>query len=367
MHEAFEHREDIQKLFEVMRNACKCQSSSQREIGLKLQVHRSRDDDVLDLDFQMIFFHSQDVIYELSAKIEKTASEEPRKKKVRIATSDKTSDQQAMKPNQKMKLLEDICKEITLAHSCKCYLQLVVDKHEKVYCRSKQVPHALSQTTSQQLASLTEIMSELKVYDHKRWLHREKSILAIILAYSMLQLHNSPWSQSQWRSDNITFINTCSTRATQDNRDLHYQLRQPYTRAQVNAMAHPGSGPALACPLPPSQPPRRNAHLHALGVVLLELYLNRSIREDVLARGSNDYRSIAQDLLEEHADDMMMTPEYLKAIRFCLSPHPNPFSGSFSFDDKGFREIYYMEVIAMVEENLMSRFEVGENLWSVES
>lgn len=70
---------------------------------------------------------------------------------------------------------------------------------------------------------------------------------------------------------------------------------------------------------------------------------------------------MAIDLLEEHADDMTMTLEYTRATRFCLSPHPNPFSGSFSFEDQGFREIFYNEVIVNLENNLMARFEVADN------
>ena len=94
--------------------------------------------------------------------------------------------------------------------------------------------------------------------------------------------------------------------------------------------------------------------------VLLELYLNRSIEPDVQSQvatyGSADYRGVAIDLLEDHSDDMAMTAEYNRATRFCLSPHPNPFSGSFSFEDQGFREIFYNEVIVNLEDNLRARF-----------
>jgi hypothetical protein len=99
-------------------------------------------------------------------------------------------------------------------------------------------------------------------------------------------------------------------------------------------------------------------------VVLLELYLNRPIEPDVANQiatyGSADYRGIAIDLLEEHSDDLAMTAEYNRATRFCLSPHLNPYSGSFSFEDQGFREIFYNEVIVNLEDNFKARFEVGE-------
>ncbi|KIW90851.1 uncharacterized protein Z519_08634 [Cladophialophora bantiana CBS 173.52] len=213
-------------------------------------------------------------------------------------------DEEASRP-----LLHDLCLETRLAQQGKARLHPVVDE------KGQMITTGQSDTVADKDRMLFAMRDyvEFKLYDHKRWLQREKTILAVILAYSLLQLHESSWWQSLWNPQS----------------------------------------PAL----------RRNAHLHALGVVLLELYLNRSTKEVVDAPGGIDYRGVAQDLLEEHSDDINMTTEYIRAVRFCLSPHPNPYSGSFSFEDEGFREIFYSEVISMLEDNLVSRFEADNSIW----
>ena len=194
-------------------------------------------------------------------------------------------------------------------------------------------------------------MSRLQIYESKRWLHREKSILAVTLAYSLIRLHESPWLQNQWNSDNINFVDEKKSGQVVER----FQLRRPFTRSKVKPVLAEASCPTSSteCSAPngtraaningprPRRAVHRNAHLHALGVVLIELYLNRSIEPDVASHaatyGAADYKSVAIDLLEEHSDDMAMTAEYNRATRFCLSPHPNPYSGSFSFEDQGFR------------------------------
>ena len=111
----------------------------------------------------------------------------------------------------------------------------------------------------------------------------------------------------------------------------------------------------------------RNNCLIALGVILLELYLNRSIHEDDKDNNgalSHEIRYMAIDLLEENADNITMTLEYYRAIQFCLFPTPDPHSRQVSLDDAGFRELYYKEVIVPLEENLSSRFEITDKIWA---
>jgi hypothetical protein len=357
-HTTFQQREDAHRLFEVLRKACKCNSVQPRDVGLRLQVPSRRGHASLESKFQLLLFDSQHTICALSARMSKAKEAEPPKKKARIQFSVSTPNTTTNLQTNSMKILGDICNEAKLAQATKCGLYLYVDDKEEVYSEPSgpDLPPAID---CQQLLSLTDVMSKLKLYDHKKWLHREKSILAVTLAYSMLQLHESPWLQGQWNSNSISFVDESNTCNCINER---FKLRRPFTRSQVQTIQNASSNSSTST-LTPSKPARRNAHLHALGVVLLELYLNRSIELDVQASGTSDYRGIAQDLLEEHADDITMSPEYHRAVSFCLSPKPNPYSGSFSFEDRGFREIFYSEVIGMLEENLMARFEVEEGIW----
>jgi len=351
-HATFELRDDAEKLYKVMCKACSCQPLRQREVGLGLAVHHQDGATKSDLCFQLLLFDSNDSVCSMFVKMVKPSEAcEPAKKKVRFSTSTSHGN-----PCDKMKKLQDICKESQLAQKSKAHLQLVVDEKGEVYTTQRGRLNTSPETDSVQ--SLCEVMSNFQLYDHKRWLHREKAILAVILAYSLLQLHESSWWQSLWNSRSISFLSLNFPKLTTcHSPDQRIKLRRPFTRSMVEAGLSPSPPPS------PSQPTRKNAHLHALGIVLLELYLNRSIKDDVDAQGGSDYRGVAHDLLEEHSDDINMTAEYARAVRFCLSPHPNPYSGSFSFEDKGFREIFYSEVISMLEDNLKSRFEVNDSIW----
>ena len=236
-------------------------------------------------------------------------------------------------------------------------LQITVNEKGELYRSHTTLPPTSTKDGRDPVISLCDAMARLEPYNHKRWLHKEKAILAVILSYSLLQLHNSSWLQQIWDSESIGFLGLGQGTTLCTSPDTRYKLRRPYTRS--------GSVDSLSPSAPSSQTNtiRRNAHLHALGIVLLELYLNRSVRQGVDGTATFDDRSVAQDLLEEHSDDITMTAEYLRAIRFCLCPHPNPYSGSFSFEDRGFREVFHREVIAMLEDHLSSQFEVNDSIW----
>ena len=357
-HETFELRDATEQLYRIMCKACNCQPSKSRDVSLGLRVHAHRLGEGPEPCFHMLLFDANHKACELSARIAKGGTPTPSKKKVRL---DIPSDALKSSKCQKMKKLIDICKERNLVQQNKGRLQLLVDEKGEVYTVHES-PRTQMPPEGDQVLSLCDLMSTLQLYDRKTWLHREKAILAVILSYSLLQLHESSWLQSQWNSESITFLDLgLGDLISSRSPDQRVRLRQPYTRSIASSSSNSTSSHTGT-----RQPKRRNAHIHALGVVLLELYLNRSIEEDVAAQGGSDYRSVAQDLLEEHSDDFTMKPEYLCAVRFCLSPHPNPYTGSFSFEDEGFREIFYVEVISRLEDNLMANFGINDSFWQNE-
>ncbi|KIW64198.1 hypothetical protein PV04_09151 [Phialophora macrospora] len=286
---------------------------------------------------QLLLFDSDDKVCAVSVKMMKTSdSSEPPRKKARICLS---KDQTTGNTNDKMKRLQDICTESQLARKSSGCLQLVIDEKGELYTKLGRPPKV--EPSQDPMLSLCEVMSNFKLYGQQAmatpreiYPRRHSGLLA------------TPTARKLMVTDPMEFSEHFIPRT-----------RRPFTRSTVADMGLSDTpGPAL----------RKNAHLHALGIILLELYLNRSIKEDVDAQSGSEYRGIALDLLEEHSDDMNMTAECLRAVQFCLSPHPNPYSGSFSFKDKGFREIFYSEVISMLEDNLMSRFEVNASIWEDE-
>lgn len=220
--------------------------------------------------------------------------------------------------------------------------------------------------SSLELLDLSSVMSRLSLDKDKKWVHRESSILAVILAvilaYSLMRLHESPWLSSPLTSDSISFLDDWQSEAHDTER---VKLRRPFTHSQVSASA--GAPEINCCRQFKTILPHRNANLHALGVILLELHLNRSLDPDVQRRidegGSADYRSVAIAVLEDYSTDMNMTPFYNRAICFCVAPRPSPENRTFNFEDQGFREIFYNEVITNLEENLRARFEVEKDFF----
>ena len=352
----FELREDSERLYYCLQRACNCQSLKDRNVGLGLAVHHHQHAMSPEMSFRMLLYDEGGDASTLSVKMTRPSSlpAEPSKKKIRFSV---VKVQPAASKCSTMKKLGDICTETLLAQKNNARLQITVNEKGEMYASHSDLSQTGAQPTqTDPVISLCDVMTRLKIYDRKRWLHKEKAILAVILSYSLLQLHNSSWLQQRWDSDSIGLLGLSQVGRLSASPDTRYKLRRPYTRAIVadRASESPSSQPSTV---------RRNAHLHALGIVLLELYLNGSIKDGIDGTGAVDSRSLAQDLLEEHSDDISMTAGYLRAIRFCLSPHPNPYSGSFSFDDRGFREVFYSEVIAMLEDHLSSQFEVSDSIW----
>ncbi|KAK5065032.1 hypothetical protein LTR84_000867 [Exophiala bonariae] len=67
----------------------------------------------------------------------------------------------------------------------------------------------------------------------------------------------------------------------------------------------------------------------------------------------------------QHTDDDVMAPDYHCAVHFCLSPRPSD-NMSYSFEDEGFRELYYTEVIRSLEEDAKCKLEIKDSDWREE-
>ena len=270
-----------------------------------------------ELSFRMLLYDEGGDASTLSVKMTRPSSlpAEPSKKKIRFSY---VKVQPAASKSPNMKKLGDICTETLLAQRNNARLQITVNEKGEMYASHSNLSQTGAQPTqTDPVISLCDVMTRLKIYDRKRWLHKEKAIPAVILSHSLLQLHNNSWLQQIWDSDSIGFLGLGQVGSLYASPDTRYKLRRPYTRAIVadRASESPSSQPSTV---------RRNAHLHALGIVLLELYPNHSIKDGVNGTRAVDSRSLGQDVLEEHSDDISMTAEYLRAIRFCLSPHPQP-------------------------------------------
>lgn len=193
----------------------------------------------------------------------------------------------------------------------------------------------------------------------KYWLRKEKAILAVVLAHSLLHLHESPWLRENWNTSQILVLQDMSTWPG-DRSPSGYDLNRPYIATELRPSVPPHS---LSEPnhihhsIP--QGAHQNPCLLALGVILLELHVNHTIVPEpgVPARWAA-MRLLTQDSLRKSMPD-----EYWNATSFCLYPKPDPISREIVFADPNFREKYYEEVVMRLERYLDSTFEVPDNFW----
>ena len=359
----YEWRNDIKRLLGIICKCFECQSCSMHEVSLRLQKFADGDP---ESEFAIMLHNSYDTYCEFSIAVERSQVKQVKQQagleylpQAPLVVTTSTS------RLQRTEVRGDICQEVRSANSRNVGLQLFLSEREELFAL-QEASDRVKKRESQAMLTLNDIMIRLKPFRQKKWLRKEKALLAVVLADSLLQLSSSPWSQTCWDSQTFTFKDP----------DYHLNLRRPYT------MRHPVSKMNIhdSSNLLPTL--RKNAQIHALGILLLELYLNYPIDEAAgdefllspisTASSSpiinlNLRRSLAQDLLQEHADDDDMTPQYYEAVRFCLSPRPNPDSRSFSFEDAGFREIFFREVVANLEASLREKWEVSDNIWREET
>ena len=353
-HATFQLRQDTERLYQAISKACTCQPCQQRNVALGMAFHCYKPNDVANLSFQLLFFDAQDRMCATLVAFETPESpQKSSKKRVRLNIP---SIKIPHTTGAQLQKIQDICALTNRAHLSKDRVHLVVDEAGELCTR----PGAQSdKRNNEPLSSLYDLLQNLKIHELKRWIQPEKPILAVILAYSLLQLHESSWWQSAWSSSSISFLETGGQAQLIKSPDYRLKLRRPFTRSMLS------NGGASPSPSPLSH---KNEHLHAFGRVLLELHLCRSIQPEIDAHlqaggKADDACVVLQRLLQNAADDITMTGQMSQAIRFCLFPNPNPRNRSFSFGDEGFREIFYTEVIANLEEHLGTMCEDVEQIW----
>lgn len=247
------------------------------------------------------------------------------------------------------KAIKDICSAIEAANNANKQIALAIDEAKALWETDN--PTGGTPPNPNPSLSLEALFPIFTPFANKKWLIREKLILAIISAYSALQLHESPWLQSCLSSKQLFFSEHGAQFSASVAAQAGNALGQPYIGSDAWSM--PQNSPMTS-------QFHRNTSLLSLGIMLLELHLNRAVRSS-----NNDLSTLklqAMDLLQ-HYDDYSMSPYYYEAVRFCLFPKPDPSTRLIEFSDQAFREIYYRNVILPLEEELYENFEIGQTFW----
>lgn len=234
--------------------------------------------------------------------------------------------------------IECLCTAMQKVNGTSC-LGVLVDDLERQHRIS--ITDASVRRDSLQTVSLKALFAQTALE------RKDRLILGIKLASTLLQLHRTPWLKETWGKSDILFMKECS--GTQVVLVQKPFLSQPFIPP--------------TCTIPPSRPTDepspgpevRNKSIFALGVLLIELWFGQSL-EDL--RKPEDYgshhqvnhitdfstaRRLSEDIYREAGD------WYGDAVRRCIYCEFDQRHNS--LDSQALKEAVHRGVVAPLEEN----------------
>jgi len=180
---------------------------------------------------------------------------------------------------------------------------------------------------------------------------KQKRILAVILAHTMLQYCGSPWMAEDWNKEHIEFFHQTIERDGAAKLDLE----RPYlSKGFVTSRTAQGGSPKDVLHPCPS--------VLALGILLLEIGLGvpiESKRADADLNGgrvnANTDLFTASRILEEPHDNMdMYDSDYFKIIQACIDCKFLVNLQRPSLGDEEVRQAVYDKIVVPLEEELQT-------------
>jgi hypothetical protein len=222
--------------------------------------------------------------------------------------------------------IDSLCRVLVAAHQQDCCLGVLEDETWQHHIYSVTGPATKAQVS--EAVSLNEI-----IHGAKRIAPRQKCMLALTLASSVLQLHDTLWLPRTWKTKDIFFLKNDSGNAIPSQ----FYVSQTFTSASQIAAA--AKRRRLV----------KNETVFALGVALLELAHGASILtlkepEDLGEDGKDDSMtevSIANRLARELNN--YESENYAWAVYRCITCSFDLFT--FDFDDQKFQEAFYQGVV----------------------
>ena len=348
----FRVRKQAQLLHQMLLRHCTCNCPTPHEIRLCLRRCYCEPGATEDTCFEALFLRSSSVQCQTTIRMVQEDLLPTKEPRVRIQVQPHLSENKSSR-----KALEDVCAAIEHAFVNDKPLELIINDKNQVWEVPQQNLCRWNIPREPKILTLQSILSEFPQYLKKRWLAKEKAILAVILAHSLLQLHESIWLRRYWTTEHISFLIDKDFAFTKTSR---FALKSPCVSTQIkqaalsnSEMADTGQLKQMNHPIPT---------LMALGIVLLELHLNATITGSI-GSSTGDLRSRALEVLDECYDEM--TDNYHQAICFCIFLLPaSPSRASRSFDNPEFRDWYYQQVITPLETNLSDNFDIENDEWS---
>ena len=197
----------------------------------------------------------------------------------------------------------------------------------------------------------TWIVSSLRaVLDDTKFARQDRLKLAVTLASSVLQLHETPWLEDNWGKDNIFFVK-------RPGKSLY---DQPFVSQHFNQTTSTSSTGT------PSVMSRiiRNQTLYALGVALIELWYGKTLADlHNDADGPHNTGITQMDLMTEYNTADRLVDElyseaggkYSDAVRRCIRCDFDRRASS--LEDVQFQRAVYEGVVAQLKENYEFMFQ----------
>ncbi|KAL1638135.1 hypothetical protein SLS58_008972 [Diplodia intermedia] len=226
--------------------------------------------------------------------------------------------------------VESICAVVTDARRSNVALEVVYESDALWHKAQKQ--------------TMTRVMEPCMTLDHllrhqSQKKLKERRVLAVILAHSLLHLSDSNWLRDEWDKTHISFF---SSQPDQIN-------LKPYLATNFQALTERNDQSRMQIHPSPT--------ILALGILLLELQIwatieSRRIPEDLAEDGSvniNTNLSTAVRVLDDAADEIF--ENYRRAVHACLEcDFLN--ANEVDFNDEGFRSLVYENIVAPLEKEL---------------
>lgn len=253
-----------------------------------------------------------------------------------------TAVQAALKPSPNLQPIKDLCAAISAFQSPQrdvCF-QLLEDEVAKQQ-------YGVLITPTKQLPLNAELwsVSSLQAHLHDpKFSQKDRFKLAVILASSVLQLHETPWLEELWRADSIFFV----------DRPGMPCYDQPFVSqhfGHLNLPPTPGAPEDISCII-------RNQTLYALGIALIELWFRKSIAELwILADGARNTDSDLKNFMAEFKTAKRLSEtlyseagaKYSDAVRRCICCDFD--NRACTLEDAQFQRAVYEKVVAQLQEH----------------
>ncbi|KAF2467714.1 uncharacterized protein BDR25DRAFT_305454 [Lindgomyces ingoldianus] len=261
-------------------------------------------------------------------------------KGVRFACQAKKAVKAALDPTPNLQPIQDLCAAICTLQ--KLHRTVCLSLLENEYNRQKYgiliypLKERPSDTEAWSIASLRSVLQD------PGFARRDRLQLAVTLASSVLQLHETPWLDESWGMDDILFIKRTGKAAYG-----HPFVTQRYDQAtQIPSNPMPASMRRII----------RNQTLYALGISLIELWYGKTMsdlrkpEDGALGNGSADIMAqwnTADRLVDELYNDA--GGKYSDAVRRCIRCDFDQRASS--LEDAAFQKAVFQGVVAQLKEN----------------